>query len=336
MHTQPIGSRRERGEAEMWPPDLDIRTRDTMRALEAALWDWLEVKRFQPHETARLQQRRSALAVLFGQAKVWDAGELHGRLMLRLPGDKLARSFHHRLATPTRRMLMEILRRRAAPGSQLEEPAAAATGASRDERNRASSRLCRPETALMEHLGQMAARARNEAEAEAFIGALLPLAARVIPRAAPTLLRSAPALITGLAGLTRRLRSDPTTRPLVRAIPTILRNTARNIGRQTGAVAPRAAARTLAQQSVRVLGSPQQRSRALRTSRALSQAHSPNLGAAPGASGGQRPVLVFDYRKYPERSRRGHEELIQRHGLQAGDDFQVRIINHPLGDVARP
>src|SRR5258706_4467125 len=39
--------------------------------------------------------------------------------------------------------------------------------------------------AMMEHFGHAAATARSEAEAEAFIGALIPLATRIIPRVAP-------------------------------------------------------------------------------------------------------------------------------------------------------
>src|SRR5690349_4074394 len=48
--------------------------------------------------------------------------------------------------------------------------------------------------AMMEHFGHAAAEARSEAEAEAFIGALIPLAARLLPRVAPVIMRSAPGL----------------------------------------------------------------------------------------------------------------------------------------------
>jgi hypothetical protein len=41
----------------------------------------------------------------------WDAEELYVRLIIRRPTDQLARLFHYRLATPTRRALLRILSR---------------------------------------------------------------------------------------------------------------------------------------------------------------------------------------------------------------------------------
>ena len=73
----------------------------------------------------------------------------------------------------------------------------------------------------MEHLGHAATESESEAEAEAFIGALIPLAARLIPRVAPSIMRAAPRLIQGATGIARTLRRSPTTRPLVRTLPTI-------------------------------------------------------------------------------------------------------------------
>jgi hypothetical protein len=124
--------------------------------------------------------------------------------------------------------------------------------------------------ALMEHLGHAAAEAESEAEAEAFIGALVPLAARLIPRVAPTIMRAAPTLIRGVSRATRILRSNPATRPLVRAIPTVVRRTAADIARQTArgrTVTPTTAARTLARQAARILCNPRQVRRAVQRSR---------------------------------------------------------------------
>ncbi len=121
--------------------------------------------------------------------------------------------------------------------------------------------------ALLEHLGHAAAEAESEAEAEAFIGALLPIAARLLPRVAPAVMRAAPGLIRGLSGVTRTLRANPATRPLVRAVPTIVRRTVADMGRQASAgrsVTPQRAVQTLARQTNQVLSSPQQCSRALR------------------------------------------------------------------------
>jgi hypothetical protein len=128
--------------------------------------------------------------------------------------------------------------------------------------------------ALMEHLGQAAATAESEAEAEAFIGALLPLAAQLIPRVAPAIMRNAPNLISGLAAATRNLRRSPTTRPLVRAIPTIVRRTAASMNQQQAQgvpVTPKTAVQTLAKQTYGVIGNPQRSVQALKRSQAMNQ-----------------------------------------------------------------
>ena len=124
--------------------------------------------------------------------------------------------------------------------------------------------------ALMEHLGHAATAAESEAEAEAFLGALIPLAGRLLPQAAPTLMRAAPGLIRGIAGVGRMLRSRAATRPLVRALPTIVKRTAASVARrqrQGRPVTPQGAVRTLAQQTARLLSSPQQITRTYRRSR---------------------------------------------------------------------
>src|ERR1700730_643073 len=75
--------------------------------------------------------------------------------------------------------------------------------------------------AMMEHLGAAAAEAETEAEAEAFIGALVPLAAGLVRAAAPHVARATPNLVKGLSRVAKSLRRNPTTRPLVRTLPTI-------------------------------------------------------------------------------------------------------------------
>ncbi|HYV40005.1 MAG TPA: hypothetical protein VE988_30245 [Gemmataceae bacterium] len=141
--------------------------------------------------------------------------------------------------------------------------------------------------ALMEHLGHAAKEAQTEAEAEAFIGALIPLAARLIPRVAPAIMRAAPGLIRGAAGVVQAIRRNPATRPMVRMLPTILRRTAADIARQSRggvAVPPAAAVRALGRQTATVLASPRQCSLAWRRSRALDQQY--HRLAASGASMG--------------------------------------------------
>jgi hypothetical protein len=121
--------------------------------------------------------------------------------------------------------------------------------------------------AMMEHFGHVAAESESEAEAEAFIGALIPLAARLIPRIAPTIMRAAPGMIRGVAGLARTLRRNPATRPLVQAVPTIVRRTVADVARQSSQGRPvtaQQAVRLLARQTNRVLSSPDRAAPALR------------------------------------------------------------------------
>jgi hypothetical protein len=124
-----------------------------------------------------------------------------------------------------------------------------------------------PDAELMAHLSRRASDAESEEEAEAFIGALIPIAARLIPRAASILARNAPTLIRGAAGLTRRLRANPSTRRLVRALPVVLQRTAQSLADQSAAGRPvtaQRALRTLATMTGRVLQTPASRRRAVR------------------------------------------------------------------------
>ncbi|HEX4959952.1 MAG TPA: hypothetical protein VF173_03870 [Thermoanaerobaculia bacterium] len=142
--------------------------------------------------------------------------------------------------------------------------------------------------ALMEHLGHAAAETESEAEAEAFLGALVPLAARLIPRAASAVMRVAPNLIRGVAGAARTLRANPATRPLVRALPTVVRRTTATLARQAQQgrrVTPQAAVRTLARQTSRVIGSPAQCAQAYRRSRALDRTYHRSAGPVASATG---------------------------------------------------
>jgi hypothetical protein len=111
--------------------------------------------------------------------------------------------------------------------------------------------------ALAEALASMAAQAESEAEAEAMVGASTATVLTARDRAA---LRSVlPHLVRGVAVLTRLLRRRRTTRPAVRALPTILRRTAQILRRTALAGRPvtrTTAARVLANQTRRVLGSP--------------------------------------------------------------------------------
>jgi len=152
--------------------------------------------------------------------------------------------------------------------------------------------------ALMEHLAHAATEAESEEEAEAFIGALIPLAARLLPRVAPAIMRMTPGLVRGVAGITRTLRQNPTTRPLVRAVPTIVRRTVSSIDRQSRSGRPvtaQQAVRLLARQTAQTLGSPRQCAQALQRSRVLDRRY--HAGVAPRryrAAAGRRgiPMVV--------------------------------------------
>jgi hypothetical protein len=141
--------------------------------------------------------------------------------------------------------------------------------------------------ALMAHLGHAAAESESEDESEAFLGALIPLAARLVPQIAPSIIRATPQLIRGLSNVGRTLLSSPTTRPLIRALPTVARNTATSLARQVAAgrpVTPQTAVRTLAQQTANVLGNPQRAVSAYRQARSLDQRY--HAGTGPGVAAG--------------------------------------------------
>lgn len=149
--------------------------------------------------------------------------------------------------------------------------------------------------ALMEHLGHAATQAESEEEAEAFIGALVPLAAQILPRVAPAVMRAAPQLIRGAANVVRTLRRNPATRQLVRTVPSIVGRTVQSLGSQIAQGRPitgQTAARTLAQQTQRVLGNPQQAVQAWRRSRALDRRYHAQVRRPQAAAGAYMPAAA--------------------------------------------
>ena len=85
---------------------------------------------------------------------------------------------------------------------------------------------------MMAHFATLAAQAESEGEAEAFIGALIPLAAKLIPRAAKLISANGPTLLKGARRVARRLRRSPQGRQLVRALPVVLQRTAQSLADQ--------------------------------------------------------------------------------------------------------
>ncbi|TMC13881.1 MAG: hypothetical protein E6J29_05165 [Chloroflexi bacterium] len=125
---------------------------------------------------------------------------------------------------------------------------------------------------LMEHLGHAAAEAETEAEAEQFLPLLMPLATSILPKLLPSIGKVAPKLIKGIGRVGRLLRRRKRTRPLVRALPTIVRRTVNTLGRQAAAGRPitsNQALQTLARQTRSVIANPQTTVRAYRRSRVL-------------------------------------------------------------------
>ena len=149
--------------------------------------------------------------------------------------------------------------------------------------------------AMMEHEGHAAAEAANEQEAAEHFLPLIPLAAKFIApkllgfaakkiggkflgkagsqllrRAAPRILgRIAPRLTRGVANVARTLFRNPTTRPLLHAVPRIARGTMRTLVRRVARgqpVTPQFAVRALARQTARTLSSPRSLAQAYRRS----------------------------------------------------------------------
>lgn len=117
-----------------------------------------------------------------------------------------------------------------------------------------------------ELMAAVAANAETELEAEAMAGAAT--AASISSKDRAALRGVLPHMVRGTAILTRLLRSRRATRPAVRAVPTIVRRTKRVLARQAARGRPitrRTAARVMAGQTRKVLGSPRLCARAMMT-----------------------------------------------------------------------
>lgn len=129
----------------------------------------------------------------------------------------------------------------------------------------------------MEHLAHMAAEAENETDSEAFLGALVPLAAQLVSRRViPAVLRAAPQLVRGVTQVAKTLSATPQGKSLMRTVPTIVRRSVARVARnvaQGAPVTPGGAVRILASETSRVLSSPRRCRCALRRSRALDRGY---------------------------------------------------------------
>lgn len=115
------------------------------------------------------------------------------------------------------------------------------------------------EAALTEVLAAEAAHTESESEAEALLGASLPITITIMG-GRRALRRVTPTLARGNARLVRSLhRSGPTGRQLLRAVPTIHRRTVASLraaARSGRPITPSLVARVMAGQAARVLGTP--------------------------------------------------------------------------------
>jgi hypothetical protein len=165
-----------------------------------------------------------------------------------------------------------------------------------------------PDAELMAHLSTRAAQTSSEAEAEAFFGALVPIASKLIPRAASVLARNGPALIRSTSALGRRLRRSPATRRFVMAMPVILQRTAQSLADQAASgrpVTPDVAVSTLARIAGRVLRTPPERDRAVRAVRTFDRRyHRRSRKASSGATTPRRSRRPSSGATAPRRRRR--------------------------------
>jgi hypothetical protein len=156
---------------------------------------------------------------------------------------------------------------------------------------------------LMAHLSTRAATATSEGEAEAFLGALVPMVGRLIPRAGKIVARNAPTLIAGVSRLGRQLRRNPGTRSFVATIPVILQRTAQSLADQARSgrpIRPDAVLRTLTSVASRVLRQPTSRRRAARAVGVFDRRYHNRWGATAG----RRPAPRGRSRPAARRARR--------------------------------
>jgi hypothetical protein len=127
------------------------------------------------------------------------------------------------------------------------------------------------EIRLMEHLAAMAAQTESESEAEAFLGALPALAARLAPAAA----RWVPELTKRAVQVGRQLWNSPAARPYVRALPHVVRRTTADVAGRYSRGAPVSVdlvTRRFAHHASQALRDPRRRRRVVQRSRQADQA----------------------------------------------------------------
>jgi hypothetical protein len=163
-----------------------------------------------------------------------------------------------------------------------------------------------PSAALMEHLGHAAAEAESNGEAFAFLAPLLPLALKALPLAgkaigagvkalpkiASTISKVAPKVIKGVNAAAKTLRTNPVTKPLVQALPQVVRRTVADIAQDVAdgkQVTGQGALRDLAKEIARVLGDPRMAMQTMQRSKAIDGRVDQAISALAGRNGAGAP-----------------------------------------------
>ena len=123
--------------------------------------------------------------------------------------------------------------------------------------------LSAEDEAMMYHLANLAANTESEAEAEAFFGAIASLASKALPLAR----KYAPTLIQGAAKLGRSIWKSPRTRRLVKAVPSVIEGTVKDVASQYSKGKPinrQLVTRALAGNTAKVLQSPKRTKSSMR------------------------------------------------------------------------
>jgi hypothetical protein len=130
-----------------------------------------------------------------------------------------------------------------------------------------------PVNPAAELMAAVASQARTDAEAEAMVGAATLLSISPADRA--ELAKVLPYLVRGSAVLAKMLRGNQDARAGIRVVPEIVRRTSHTLARRSAAGRPatrKVAARVMATQTRKVLGSPRTCTRAIQTNVRASKA----------------------------------------------------------------
>jgi hypothetical protein len=130
---------------------------------------------------------------------------------------------------------------------------------------------------MMENMAYRASQSESEAEAEAFIGALLPVAARLFPKASNQLIAAVtPTLIEGVSQMAQVMHHTPKSRPLLRTMPQILIRTMGTLANQINqgkSLSRTTTLRVLAGNTAKILDNPNRVARIMKKSHKAQHQH---------------------------------------------------------------